>query len=72
MPLFKFSSYKAETFIQKAIQDIKSGVEPLIHKASGVRALPPSTVAHRLARRLPQHLAYKTLLYPYQEDQIVK
>ena len=65
MPLPKFSSREAETSIQKAIQDVELGVEPSIRKASDVRALPPSTVAHRLTRRLPRHLAYKTLLYPY-------
>ena len=72
MSLPKSSSRKAEVSIQKAIQDVESGVEPSIRKASGVRALPHSTVAHRLAGRLPRHLAHKTLLYPYQEDQIVK
>jgi len=65
MPLPKFSSREAETSIQKAIQDVKLGVEPLIRKASEVRALPPFTIAYRLTRRLPQHLAYKTLLYTY-------
>jgi hypothetical protein len=53
MPLPKFSSREAKTSIQKAIQDVDSGVEPSIRKASNVRALPPSTVAYRLARRLP-------------------
>jgi len=72
MSLSKLSSREAEDLIQKAIQDIESGVEPSIRKASDVRALPPSTVAHHLAGRLPRHLAHKTLLHPYQEDQIVK
>ena len=53
MSLPKFSSRKAKASIQKAIQDVDLGVEPLIYKASNVRALPPSTVAHRLAGRLP-------------------
>ena len=65
MSLPQLSSCEAEVSIQKAIQDVESGVEPLIRKASSVRALPHSTVAHRLARRLPRHLAYKTLLHPY-------
>src|ERR1700722_20261063 len=68
----KLNSPETESLKQKAIQDVELGVEPSIRKASGVRALPPSTVAHRLAGRLPQHLAHKTLLHPYQEDQIVK
>jgi len=72
MSLPQSSSREAEVSIQKAIQDVESGVEPSIRKASSVRALPHSTVAHRLARRLPRHLAHKTLLHPYQEDQIVK
>jgi len=72
MSLPQLSSREAEASIQKAIQDVKLGVEPSIRKASGVRVLPNSTVAHRLAGRLPQHLAHKTLLHPYQEDQIIK
>jgi len=60
MPLPKLNSREVEAPIQKAIQGVGSGVEPSIRKASGVRALPPSTVAHRLAGRLPQHLAYKS------------
>ncbi|OCK97296.1 uncharacterized protein K441DRAFT_656021 [Cenococcum geophilum 1.58] len=72
MFLPKFSSREAEASIQKAIQDVEFGVEPSIRKASDVRALLPSTVAHRLAGRLPRHLAYKTLLHAYQEDQIIK
>ena len=72
MSLPQLSSREAEVSIQKAIQDVESGVEPSIRKASSVRALPHSTVAHRLAGRLPRHLAHKTLLHPYQEDQIVK
>ena len=72
MSIPNFSSREAEVFIQNAIQDVELGVEPSIRKASDVRALPPSTVAHRLAGRLPRHLAHKTLLHSYQEDQIVK
>jgi len=53
MSLPQSSSCEAEVSIQKAIQDIKSGVEPLICKASSVRALPHSTVAHHLTGRLP-------------------
>ena len=68
MSLPKSSFREAEISIQKAIQDVRLGVEPSIRKASDVRALPPSTIAHRLARRLPRHLAYKTLLHSYQED----
>jgi hypothetical protein len=65
MPLPKFSSREAEVSIQKAIQDVKLGVKLSIRKASDVRALLPSTVAHRLARRLPRYPAYKPLLHPY-------
>ena len=65
MSIPKFSSCEAEVSIQKAIQDVELRVEPLICKASDVRALPPSTVAYCLAGRLPRHLAYKTLLYSY-------
>ena len=65
MLLPKLSSREAEATIQKAIQDFNSGVEPLIRKASNVRSLPQSTITHRHTRRLPQHLAYKTILYPY-------
>ena len=65
MSLPQLSSREAEASIQKAILDVQSGVEPSIRKASGVRALPHSTVAHRLARRLPQHLTYKMLPHPY-------
>ena len=65
MSLPQLSSREAEVSIQKAIQDVESGVEPLIRKASSVHALPHSTIAHYLTRRLPLHLAYKTLLYPY-------
>ena len=68
MSLPKLSSREAEATIQKAIQDFNSGVEPSIRKASNVRSLPRSTVIYRHARRLPQHLAYKTALHPYQED----
>ena len=64
----KLSSRKAEPTIQKAIQDFDSGVEPSIRKASNVRSLPWSTVIHCHAGRLPWHLAYKTILHPYQED----
>ena len=53
MSLPQLSSCEAEASIQKAIQDVESGVEPSIRKASGVRALPPSTVAHYFAGRLP-------------------
>jgi hypothetical protein len=53
MSLPQLSSREAEVSIQKAIQDVESGVKPSIRKASSVRALPHSTVAHRLARRLP-------------------
>ena len=53
MPLSKFSSYKAEASIQKAIQDVDLGVKPSIRKAFDVCVLPPSTIAHRVARRLP-------------------
>jgi len=65
MSLPKFSSRETESSIQKAIQDVKLGVKPLIRKASNFRVLPPSTVAHRLTRCLPRHLAHKTLLYTY-------
>ena len=65
MSLPKLSSREAEATIQKAIQDFNLGVEPLIRKASDVRSLPRSTVTHRHTRRLPRHLAYKTILYPY-------
>jgi hypothetical protein len=65
MSIPKFSSREAKASIQKAIQDVDLGVEPSIRKASDVRALPPSTVAYHLARRLPRHLAYKTLLHSY-------
>src|ERR1700722_15317759 len=68
----KLNSPETESLKQKAIQDVELGVEPSIRKASDVRALPPSTVAHRLTGRLPRHLAHKTLLHFYQEDQIVK
>ena len=68
MSLPKLSSREAEATIQKAIQDFDSGVEPSIRKASNVRSLPRSTVTHRHAGRLPQHLAHKTILHPYQED----
>jgi hypothetical protein len=53
MSLPQLSSREAKASIQKAIQDVKLGVEPSIRKASGVRALPHSTVTHRLTRRLP-------------------
>ena len=72
MSLPKLSSREAEATIQKAIQDFDSGVEPSIRKASNVRSLPRSTVTHRHAGRLPRHLAHKTILHPYQEDQIVQ
>ena len=72
MSLPKLSSYEAEATIQKAIQDFDSGVEPSIRNASDVCSLPQSTVTHRHAGRLPRHLAYKTILHPYQEDQIIQ
>ena len=71
MSLPKLSSREAEATIQKAIQDFDLGVKPSIYKASNVRSLPQSTVIYCHARCLPRHLAYKTILYPYQEDQIV-
>jgi len=53
MSLPQSSSREAKVSIQKAIQDVELGVKPLIRKASSVRALPHSTVAHYLAGRLP-------------------
>ena len=53
MSLPQLSSCKAKVSIQNAIQDVKLGVKPSIRKASSVRALPYSTVAHYLTRRLP-------------------
>ena len=57
-------SREAETSIQNVIQDVSSGVEPLIRKASGAHGAPRSTVGHRLAGRLPPHEAYPGLLHP--------
>ena len=53
MSLPQLSSREAEASIQKAIQDVESGVKPLIYKAFGVHALPHSTVVYCLAGRLP-------------------
>ena len=53
MSLPQLSSYEAEVSIQKAIQDIESGVKPSIYKAFSVHALPHSTVMYYLARHLP-------------------
>jgi hypothetical protein len=53
MPLPKLNSREAEAPIQKAIQDVGSGVEPSIRKASDVRALPLPTVALGVFTSLP-------------------
>jgi len=61
-------SREAETTIQNVIQDVSSGVEPSIRKASGANGAPRSAVGHRLASRLPRHKAYSGLLHPLQEE----
>ena len=64
MPNQSLPSREAETTIQNIIQDISSGVEPSIRKASGAHRAPRSTIGHHLAGRLLQHKAYPGLLYP--------
>ena len=72
MPNQSLPSCEAKTTIQNVIQDVSSGVKPSIRKASGAHGAPRSTVGHCLAGRLPRHEAYPNLLYPLQEEQIIK
>ena len=72
MPNQSLPSREAETTIQNVIQDVFSGVEPLICKALGAHRAPRSTVVHRLASRLPRYEAHSGLLHPLQEEQIIK
>ena len=55
---------EAETTIQNIIQDVSSGVEPSIRKASDAYGAPKSTVGHRLTGRLPRYKAHPNLLHP--------
>jgi hypothetical protein len=64
MPNQSSPSREAETTIQNVIQDISSGIEPLIRKASGAHRAPRSTVGHYLTGHLPQYEAHPGLLYP--------
>ena len=64
MPIQSLPSREAETTIQNVIQDVSSGVKPLIRKALGAHRAPRSTVRHRFAGRLPQYKAYPGLLHP--------
>ena len=64
MPNQSLPSRKAETTIQNIIQDLSSGVEPLIRKASNAHGAPRSTVRYCLTGRLLRHKAYLGLLYP--------
>ena len=64
MPNQSLPSREAETTIQNIIQDLSSGVKPLIRKASSAYRAPRSTVRHYLTSRLLQHEAYLGLLYP--------
>ena len=64
MPNQFLPSCEAETTIQNVIQDVSSGVEPSIRKASGAHGTPRSTVGHHLTSRLLQHEAYLGLLHP--------
>ena len=68
MPNQFLPSREAKTTIQNVIQDVSSGVEPSICKASGAHGTPRSTVGHHLAGRLPRHEAYPGLLHPLQEE----
>ena len=72
MPNQSLPSCEAEITMQNIIQDISSGVEPLIRKASGANGVPRSTVGHRLAGRLLRHEAHPGLLHSLQEEQIIK
>jgi len=72
MPNQSLPSREAETTIQNVVQNISSGVEPSIRKASGAHGAPRSTVGHYLAGRLPRHEAHPGLLHPLQEEQIIK
>jgi hypothetical protein len=64
MPNQSLPSCEAETTIQNIIQDVSSGVEPSIRKASGAYRAPRSTARHRLTGRLSQYKAYPSLLHP--------
>jgi len=64
MPNQSLPSREAKTTIQNVIQDVSSGVEPLIRKASGTHRAPRSTFGHCFASRLPRHKAYPSLLHP--------
>ena len=64
MPNQSLPSREAETTIQNIIQDLSSGVEPSIRKASSAHGAPRSTVGHRLTSRLPRNKAYLGLLHP--------
>ena len=64
MPNQSLPSREAETTIQNIIQDLSSGVEPSIRKASSAHRAPRSTVGHRLTSRLLRHEAYPGLLHP--------
>jgi len=72
MPNQSLPSREAETTIQNIIQDLSSGVEPSIRKASSAHGAPRSTVGHRLAGRLLRYKAHPGLLHPLQEQQIIK
>ena len=64
MPNQSLPSREAETTIQNIIQDLSSGVKPLIRKASSAYRAPRSTVGHCLTSHLLQHEAYLGLLHP--------
>jgi hypothetical protein len=64
MPNQSLPSREAKTTIQNIIQDLSSGVEPSIRKASSAHEAARSTIGHRLAGRLLQHKAHLGLLHP--------
>jgi len=64
MPIQSLPSREAETAIQNIIQDLFSGVEPSIRKASSAHGAHRSTVGHHFAGHLPQHKAHSGLLHP--------
>ena len=63
MPNQSLPSREAETTIQNIIQDLSSGVEPSIRKASSAHGAPRSTVRYYLTSRLLRYKAYLGLLH---------